>query len=264
MAEFKDPKSVRLGLNDFITNVTGKGLAKSNYFSAIIYPPPLMLQANFKSPITTTNFALQCDSASIPGLSLMTNDVAVYGEARQMPTQRLFSEMSLSFYVDLDLTIKKYFDAWMDFIINPNTRTCRYYDDYTTQMEVIVHDKNFNIRYKVKLFECYPKAINNVTLDYNDHNPMKLSVSIQYKYYKIEDIVSDNEKLQEFLKNSLNSDVSSVSSTNTTSTIKNTVYVAPIPVGDVTTVTKIKNANDVIADPIPNVTSNYTYIPYTG
>ena len=235
----KDPNYVSLGLNNFITNITGKGLSKSNYFSAIIYPPPLMLQSNFTLPITSTNFSLQCDSASIPGLSLMTNDVSVYGEARQMPTQRLFSEMSLSFYADINLNIKKFFDSWMNFIINPNTRTCRYYNDYVTQMDVVVHDKNLNVRYKVKLFECYPKAIQDIGLDYSDAAPMKLRVAIQYKYYTIEDVSIEKEKMEAIINNSINS--------NIITPIKTLSYIG---------------LNNVATDPTPPVTANYKVIPY--
>ena len=239
MAIIKDPSYGSLGLNSFISNVTGKGLSKSNYFSAIITYPRAMSSSGFTSPISQPNFSLQCDSAVIPGLSLITNDVAVYGEARQMPTQRLFSELSLSFYADIDLNVKKFFDSWMDFIINPNTRTCRYYDDYVTRMEVIVHDKNLNIRYKVNLFECYPKSIQDIPLDYGDVAPMKLRVSMMYKYYTIEGNVVEQEKLQAIINNSVNSDVGS--------SIK---------------VAKFTGVNDVAPDPTPAVTANYTVIPY--
>ena len=237
----KDPNYKSLGLDSFITNVKNRGISKSNYFSAIIYPPPLMISSGFTLPISSTNFSLQCDNASIPGLSLITNDVAVYGEARQMPTQRLFSEMSLSFYADINLNIKRFFDSWMDFIINPNTRTCRYYKDYVTKMEVVVHDKNYNIRYKVNLFECYPKSIQDVTLDYSDTAPMKLRVSMMYKYYTIENTFVEQEKLQAVINNSANSD--------TSASIK---------------VAKFTGVNNVSPDPTPPVSANYTVIPWKG
>ena len=235
----KDPNAGSLGLNSFISNIKNQGISKVNYFSAIIHPPRSMKSSEFTSPISSTNFSLQCDNASIPGISLITNDVAVYGEARQMPTQRLFSEMSLSFYADIDLNIKRFFDSWMDFIINPNTRTCRYYEDYVTKMEVVVHDKNYNIRYKVNLEECYPKSIQDITLDYSDNAPMKLRVSMMYKYYTIENTFVEKEKLQAVINNSVNSDVAT-----------------PI------TVAKFTGVNNVSSDPTPPVKSNTRYIPY--
>ena len=235
----KDPNYKSLGLDSFISNVTGKGISKANYFSAVITYPRAMMSSGFTLPISQPNFSLQCDTASIPGISLITNDVAVYGEARQMPTQRLFSEMSFSFYADINLNIKRFFDSWMDFIINPTTRTCRYYEDYVTGMEVVVHDKNLNIRYKVNLFECYPKSIQDITLDYSDTTPMKLRVSMMYKYYTIDSDIVEKEKLQAVINNSVNSDVST-----------------PI------TVAKFTGVNNVAPDPTPPVSANFKFIPY--
>jgi hypothetical protein len=188
----------RLGLNSFISLIKNKGLSQANYFSAILYPPPKM-----SGHLDLTQFALLCDSASIPGVSLITNDVSVYGEARQMPTQRLFSEMTLSFYVDMDLIIKKYFDDWMDLVINPTSRTMNYYADYVSTMQIIVHDKNYNVKYQVTLHECFPKTINSINLDFNDRAPMKLSVGFEYKYYTVENQEKDQQNLQGFLSTSM-------------------------------------------------------------
>ena len=129
----------------------------------------------------------------------------------------------------------------MDFIINPHTRTCRYYRDFTTKMEVVVHDKNLNIRYKVNLFECYPKSIVDIPLDYGDIAPMKLRVAMMYKYYTIENTFVEQEKLQAIINNSVNSDVAT-----------------PI------TIAKFTGVNNVSPDPTPPVSSNYKVIPYTG
>jgi hypothetical protein len=108
-------------------------------------------------------------------------------------------------------------------------------------MDVIVHDRNFNIRYKVTLFECYPKSIQDIGLDYGDAAPMKLRVAIQYKYYVIEDTVIEKEKIQAIINNSVNSDVASSSKTS-----------------------HFIGLNNVAPDPTPPVTANYKYIPYTG
>ena len=60
-----------------------------------------------------------------------------------------------------------------------------------------------------------------------------------YKYYTVENVVVDAEKIQEVINNSVNADV--------ISPIKTLRY------------TKV---NDVAPDPTPPVTANYTVIPY--
>ena len=234
-----DTDAKNYGLDRFITNITGKGLSKLNQFSVMMKLPKALSDLSNKdaehlSPQSIAEFILQCDTVNIPGLSFISNDVSVYGEARQMPTQRLFSEASLTFYVDLDLKVKRFFDSWMNVIINPITRTSNYYQNYITEIDIYVHDKNFNIRYLITLHECYPKAIQDIGLDYSNNQPMKIGIGMQYKFYTIQDIIKEKEKFENTLR-------------TTPTSFKN-----PYPIG----------ANDVYPANTPNVRSNYTYIPY--
>jgi hypothetical protein len=109
-----------------------------------------------------------------------------FGEYREVPYERLYGDVSMSFYVDNDMHVKKLFDNWMNAISDPDTRTFNYYRDYTTDMWIDVEDLNDKTRYQVQLFECYPKSIGPVSLDYASKDIMKLSVQMQYKYWKSE------------------------------------------------------------------------------
>lgn len=199
----KDIDYENYGLDKFISLIRNGELTVSNKFSVIIHTPQNMryntLDTSLLSHKVKQEMILLCDTASVPGLSLMTNEVAVFGESRQMPTQRLYSTMSLSFYVDAEMVVRKYFDEWMESIINPVTRTSYYYDEYIANIEIYVHDKNFNVLYKVVLFECYPKALQNIDLDYSNNGLMKMLVDIQYKYYKVEKVLEEELIFQNFL-----------------------------------------------------------------
>ena len=63
---------------------------------------------------------LRCSSASIPGSSLATASIAgnYMGVQEKMVHSRIFTEMSLEFYVDRDYKIIKLFEYWMDYITN--------------------------------------------------------------------------------------------------------------------------------------------------
>jgi hypothetical protein len=200
---YKDENAVSYGLDKFISLVKNKTLAHSNKYSAVFYLPKT-LQSSSENSDATSNANLQrltllCDSVSIPGLSLITNDVAVYGEARQMPTQRLFSDMNMTFYVDHEMNAKRFFDSWMDTIINPNTRSAYYYNDYIANADIYVHDINTNVTYKVTLKECYPKAIQQIDMSYASRELMKMQVTLQYKYYNVENIEMDTEDFLNFI-----------------------------------------------------------------
>ena len=63
---------------------------------------------------------LRCSSASIPGSSLATASIAgnYMGVQEKMVHSRIFTEMSLEFYVDRDYKLIKFFEYWMDYITN--------------------------------------------------------------------------------------------------------------------------------------------------
>lgn len=197
-----DPNKANLGLDTFIANVVKKGVSRANRFNVSVTPPKTMI--GVKSLISPVNFTLQCEAVSIPGMNLITNDVGFYGEARQMPSQRLFSEVHLSFIADIDLNIKRFFDSWLESIINPITRHCSYYQDYVSTMEIVVNDVEDNIRYKINLFECYPKSVSDIALDYSALGIMKVTVSMMYKYYTIDTDVKDQDKAKNLVSLSAN------------------------------------------------------------
>lgn len=185
-------------LQDFIAEVKGKGLMKSTHYGVLIHTP---MNKTTREPIikddvafqkSMTKYVMLCDSAELPGTSLSTVDVSPYGEIKEQPTQRIYDPINLSFYVDTEFKVKKFFDRWINYIINPITRNHAYYNNYITTVEIYVYDSEHNERYKVTLNECYPKAVGNISMSYAADGIMKLNVTLQYRYYTIWDYAKDS------------------------------------------------------------------------
>ena len=66
----------------------------------------------------TENSGLLCSSASIPGSSLATSEIFgnFTGVQEKFAHTRIFTEMSLEFYVDKDYKMIKFFEHWIDYI----------------------------------------------------------------------------------------------------------------------------------------------------
>ena len=66
----------------------------------------------------TEDSGLLCSSASIPGSALGTSDIFgnFTGVREKFAHTRIFTEMSLEFYVDKDYKMIKFFEHWMDYI----------------------------------------------------------------------------------------------------------------------------------------------------
>lgn len=187
-------------LQDFIAEVKGKGLMKNTHFSVLITAPTdssgkHIIDDPVAFPVALNTYVMFCDSTSLPGTSLSTVDVSPYGEIREQPTQRIYDPVNLSFYVDIDFKIKKFFDLWLNYIINPITRNHSYYSNYVTKVEITAYDGEHNERYKVTLNECYPKSVGNIEMSYSAEGIMKLNVTLQYRNYTVFDYTK-NSKLE--------------------------------------------------------------------
>ena len=75
-------------------------------------------QKNLDRRFITENSVLLCSAASIPGSALATSDIFgnFTGVQEKYAHTRVFSEMSLEFYVDKDYKMIKFFEHWMDYI----------------------------------------------------------------------------------------------------------------------------------------------------
>jgi hypothetical protein len=123
-------------------------------------------------------------------MTIETTSAKTFGEIREMPYQKQYDNINMGFYVDNNMSVKLLFDAWMNAIQNPVSRTFNYYKDYTTDITIIVYDIANKSRYAVTLFQAYPKTLNAVQMDYGNKEVMKLSVSMNYKYWQSSQVYS--------------------------------------------------------------------------
>ena len=163
-------------LNYFISKIKRDGVARTNRYTVLF--------AGMQS-VRAMDVVLLCDQVQIPGTNFNTTDMRTFGEVRKAPYERLYEDINMSFYVDSNLEVKKFFDDWMLDIQNPMTRNFNYYDNYTNDIVIEVQDLKNQARYGVKLFEAFPKSIGAVQLDYSGKDIMKLSVNFAYKYYLV-------------------------------------------------------------------------------
>ncbi|CAB4125515.1 tail tube protein [uncultured Caudovirales phage] len=170
-------------ISNFVAEAAG-GMALTNRFIvAIPTPPKFALPESSGGNSSLRKLLLFCEATQLPSLHLTTNPVRTYGEVREMPYELMYDTITLSFYVDASMYVKKFFDNWIQGVQLGATRNLRYYDEYTTDLWIFVQDKEENTRYGVQLYEAYPKNVSQVDLSYASHDVMKLSVTFQYKYW---------------------------------------------------------------------------------
>lgn len=168
-------------IDKFISQVKTRGIAKTNRYEVII---PFPRNSNFPIPPDMMELGnLFCDQVNLPGINVATTAMRTFGEVREMPYEKMFEPVTFSFYVDTDMQLKMAFDKWMALISNPIDRTIGYYNDYVKDIDIYVKTVGDQSPYMITLYEAYPKAVQSIQLDSGGKEIMKMTVTMQYKYW---------------------------------------------------------------------------------
>lgn len=188
-------------LSEFISEVKQTGLAKQNRYE-VVFQPPTAVVGSYNMNI----FRLYCESATLPGLTVDTAPIRTYGEVRQMPFDRTFDTVPLSFYVDNNFVVKDFFDQWLYAIINPQTRDVGFYQNYITEIVIFQNTIQDNDTYSVTLHEAYPKAVDAMTLSFASTEFHTLRVSMNYRWWTGTKIATadGNKQLTNAVYNTIN------------------------------------------------------------
>ena len=171
-------------LNDFIAT-TKLGLARTNRYLVNISVPNCIDKETSAQGVNLKTIHMFCDQLQLPGLTVNTTPIKTFGELREMPYEFNFDPIQMNFFIDRNMVVKTFFDRWIQGIQNGESRTFRYYSEYISpQITIDVQDVNDGIRYQVILFEAFPKNISAVQMGYDQKDIMKISVTMNYKYWR--------------------------------------------------------------------------------
>jgi len=213
--------------NLFLSNVRGKdGLAKPSRYEVILPIPPYINSfignsilekiLNFPNSIfsdvsdaigsafgrqgnqdeysRTSNssmsryLALQCESAELPGKTLATADVKIYGPTFKVPYQTQYTDTNLTFICTNDFYERKLFDRWMEAIMPSDTNNLRFpkgqQSRYMTNIKIIQYDDFIKQIYAVELIDAFPVGVAPQTLSWSEDGFHRLSISFAYQRYR--------------------------------------------------------------------------------
>ena len=211
--------------NLFLSNINGKGgPAKTNRFEVVLPIPMYIGQSignsflekvlNFpnsifsdvsdainnamgsdgsdgmksSNPSISRYLALQCESAELPGRTLETSDVKIYGPSFKVPYRMQYSETTLTFICTNDFYERKLFERWMDAIIPPDTNNPRFPKSnssrYMTNIRIIQYDDFVRQIYAIDLIDAFPTGISPQSLSWSDDGFHRLSIQFSYQTYR--------------------------------------------------------------------------------
>ena len=215
--------------NLFLSNVKGKsGLAKPSRFEVILPIPPYVSDfvgnsiiekiLNFPNSVfndvsdainsaigssgpqdefsksgnssLTRYLSLQCESAELPGRTLATADVKIYGPIFKVPYQSQYADTSLTFLCTNDFYERKLFDRWLDAIHPSDTNNLRFpkgqSSRYMTNIKIIQYDEFIKQIYAVELIDAFPIGVAPQALNWGEDGFHRLQVQFAYQYLRVQ------------------------------------------------------------------------------
>ena len=147
------------GIEDLKSQITSSGgLAKGNQFMVTL--PQLR---TFRVDANELN--LMCTAATLPGRQIMSVDYLMGTRNRKIANGYATTDMTLTFLVANNHTVRKYFEAWQAEAHDPVTREVGYYDDYTKPVVISTVTKGVRLSlYKQQFgggFQRIPSFIRN-------------------------------------------------------------------------------------------------------
>ena len=130
-----------------------------------------------------------CFGAELPSRNVDTAPLKIYGPKREIVYGHSYSqEITLSFYADKFLRQRSFFEQWQNTAMDLGTNNVHFYDEYTGAIRIYALGAfsgdafRDRIAYGVHLYECYPKTITAVPLNYGTQNEiMQISISFYYR-----------------------------------------------------------------------------------
>ena len=160
------------GIEDFKAQMRS-GFARPNLFRVDI------------GSVTTdkaAKYRMSCFQAQIPGVSITTTDKDI--GYRSVAYQKLYSDMTLGFYVSSGLEEIEFWQAWIDYIVNAKTNHFTLPKSYYGTVTVTQISRTGGPSGQWTLHDAYPKAVDPIALDYGTNDAvMTMNATLTYRHY---------------------------------------------------------------------------------
>ena len=179
---------------------TFQNVAQTSHYSVQFSLPNSDLRDHLRAKGVDTRFTLEkigllCAGASLPGSSLANVPVQgdYQGVVEQMAHTRIFTQMSLDFYIDNEYKTLKFLEHWMEYIGDGGSQfpgddnyffKMRYPKDYkSNETRIIKFEKNYRQYFEYKFVGMFPINLSSTRVQYENSNVLKATCSFSYDRY---------------------------------------------------------------------------------
>ena len=195
-------------LNDILSTFHSEdAYAVPNRFECLILPPVNVgpYASNYYSDPWLTGkdaraVSLRCESTTMPGRTLNgAEDTNVYGPVREIINGVTYAgDVEMLFQASSGLEERVFFEEWQKRAFDEETWNVRYHNDYTSEVQIYLLDKQDQRRYGIRLHEAYPKTIGAIPLNQAPATEIiKIPVSFSFRWWDTLDVNRQAPSLKE-------------------------------------------------------------------
>lgn len=186
-----------MAYTNFLSEIRKRSVSRTNLFEVTIAPPSIMRGNQMQNVIN-----LYADSVSLPGINFATSDVRRYGygPVEKKPYSPIFNDITISFLVDGQGNIYKYFYKWMNNIVNTDLSPgglnitqnglsafeVEYKDNYKSELFVSTFDEAGKRVLNSRIIDAVPIGLSETNLSWSDNDQiMKINVTFTFFQHQL-------------------------------------------------------------------------------
>lgn len=147
------------------------------------------------------DIGMYCNEASLPGNSFATTEMTTDfpGVSQKFPYRKIYNDLQLTFYVDSQYKILKFFESWMSYIASPygsgkaineeSGETGSFRFNYPSAYKCNIYVAKFNKdetianRIAYRFINAFPIDITSMPVSYDSSDILRCTVSFSYDRY---------------------------------------------------------------------------------
>lgn len=181
-------------LENFLSTFREHSLARVNRFEVLLGAPTSLQSYRY-----LTRASLYCEVANFPPINLTVKPFKIFGPSYQRPITSEYGGdgMSMTFHVDRDMNIKRFFEDWIEYIVDRDNFTVAYQDEYIASIFVRQLDEENNVTYEIELLEAFPRSMTLMDLNNTAQNQThRLNIIFGYRYWRRTDIPRNQAQVE--------------------------------------------------------------------
>ena len=130
-----------------------------------------------------------CSEIAMPNREAISKEIRHNGPKRKFVYDYTSAPITATFYTDKFMRERTFFEMWQKAAFSNVTHNYNYYDDYVAPIDIFAlgnyasQQERDDVTYGVRLYECYPKTISEVSFAHTSNDIQTFTVTFDFRYW---------------------------------------------------------------------------------